>query len=231
MMSCKNKILLVDDRPENLLSLSAMLEDPALTIIAAHSGNEALSLLLRHEITLVFLDVQMPEMDGFEVAELMRANRRTCDVPIILITALSRDLGHIFRGYEAGAVDYILKPIQNPMILRSKVDVFCRLHNQKRRITEQFDEIATKNRLLEQQLKEIKTLRGIIPICMSCKRIRDDQGYWDHVEHYLRTHSEAEFSHGYCPECGEKAMAKVEGELYGGRPGSEAAESEEETKK
>ncbi len=209
-MSSLTNILIVDDRPENLLSLAAMLEDPEIHIVSASSGNEALMLLLQYDFALVFLDVQMPEMNGFEVAELMRAKKNTRNIPIIFITALSRDQGHIFKGYESGAVDYICKPIQEPQILRSKVQIFCQLHKQKQQIELQVQELADKNRLLKKQLTEIKTLRGILPICSACKKIRDDQGYWKQLESYLHNHSGIDFSHGYCPECAAKALAEVE---------------------
>lgn len=208
-MTPKTNILIVDDRPENLLSLMAMLEDPEINIISASSGNEALTLLLKHDFALVLLDVQMPEMNGFETAELMRASKKTRDIPIIFITAISKDQEHIFKGYESGAVDYICKPIQEPMVLRSKVQVFCQLHNQKRLIEKQMEELADKNRVLKKQLAEIKTLRGILPICAVCKKIRDDQGYWNQLESYLHNHSGIDFSHGYCPECAEAALAEV----------------------
>lgn len=208
-MCPENNILIVDDRPENLLSLTAMLEDQEINIISASSGNEALTLLLQYDFALVFLDVQMPEMNGFEVAELMRAKQKTRTIPIIFITALSQTQEHIFKGYESGAVDYICKPIQEPLVLRSKVQVFCQLHTQKQLIEKQMEELADKNQLLERQLSEIKTLRGILPICSVCKKIRDDQGYWNKLESYLHSHSGVDFSHGYCPECAKAVIAEV----------------------
>ncbi len=209
-MSSKTNILIVDDRPENLLSLTAMLEDPGINIISASSGNEALMLLLQHDFALVFLDVQMPEMNGFEVAELMRSKKKTQTIPIIFITALSKDQGHIFKGYESGAVDYICKPILEPLVLRSKVQIFCQLHQQRQQIENQLQELADKNQLLKKQLDEIKTLRNIIPICSVCKKIRDDRGYWKQLETYLHNHSGLDFSHGYCPECAAVAMAETQ---------------------
>jgi CheY-like chemotaxis protein len=209
-MDSKTNILIVDDRPENLLSLTAMLEEPGINIIPASSGNEALRLLLQHDFALVFLDVQMPDMNGFEVAELMRSKKKTRTIPIIFITALSKDQGHIFKGYESGAVDYICKPILEPLVLRSKMQIFCQLQQQRQQIENQLQELADKNKLLKKQLDEIKTLRGIIPICSVCKKIRDDQGYWKQLETYLHNHSGIDFSHGYCPECANVAMAETQ---------------------
>ncbi|PIY24320.1 MAG: response regulator, partial [Deltaproteobacteria bacterium CG_4_10_14_3_um_filter_60_8] len=95
-------------------------------------------------------------------------------------------------------------------ILQSKVKVFCELHRQDQVIRRQLLEIEEKNRLLEKQLGEIKTLRGFIPICSACKKIRNDQGYWEAIEVYIRNHSEAEFSHGLCPECIETLYKKYD---------------------
>lgn len=129
-MSKEIAILIVDDRQENLLSLEALLQELGVTVIAASSGNEALALLLQYDFALVLLDVQMPEMDGFEVAKLMQANKKTRDIPIIFVTAISMEQKHISRGYEAGAVDYLCKPI-DPNILRGKVKIFCDLHESR----------------------------------------------------------------------------------------------------
>ncbi|MCP5049150.1 MAG: response regulator [bacterium] len=123
-------ILIVDDRPENLLALEKILERPGLKIIKAHSGNEALGLLLDHDFALVLLDVMMPEMDGYETAELMRGNSETKQIPIIFVTAINKEKKHVFKGYESGAVDYMFKPL-NPDILLSKVNIFLELHKQK----------------------------------------------------------------------------------------------------
>lgn len=126
-MSRKNyiDILLVDDRPENLLVLERILYNMECNIIKATSGNEALSLMFDYNFALVLLDVQMPEMDGFEIAELMRSNSRTRFTPIIFVTAISKEKKCIFKGYEVGAVDYLFKPIE-PVVLQSKVKFFYR---------------------------------------------------------------------------------------------------------
>jgi len=113
--------LLVDDLQENLLSLEGLLRHEGLVLLKARSGDEALELLLRHDVALALVDVQMPDLDGFELAELMRGNERTRRVPIIFVTAGSADGQRRFRGYEAGAVDFIHKPIE-PDILRSKAE-------------------------------------------------------------------------------------------------------------
>ena len=129
-------ILIVDDRPENLRALEAALEPIGAPIVTAESGREALRLLLDHRFAVILLDVQMPEMDGFETAEYIRQRDRTRSIPIIFLTAISSSPEHVFRGYEAGAVDYIVKPI-DPAILRSKVGVFVELDRKNRQIERQ----------------------------------------------------------------------------------------------
>ncbi|MCC1497972.1 two-component system response regulator [Alcanivorax sp. 1008] len=126
-------VLMVDDTPENLVALQVVLEDLPCNLVSATSGAEALGKLLKQEFSLVLLDVQMPEMDGFEVAEIMRSNKRTMNVPIIFVTANSRDDRNMRRGYQSGAVDYLFKPI-DPTMLCSKVNFFLQLDYQKKRL-------------------------------------------------------------------------------------------------
>lgn len=132
--------LLVDDLEENLLALEALLEREGLVCLKARGGEEALELLLTHEVALALLDVQMPGMDGFELAEFMRGSERARHIPIIFVTAGAADSQRRFRGYEAGAVDFIQKPIE-PDVLRSKANVFFDLHQQRLQIEAQRDEL------------------------------------------------------------------------------------------
>jgi signal transduction histidine kinase len=142
------KCLLVDDLEENLLALSALLRRQDVEILTARSGSEALELLLVHEVALALLDVQMPEIDGFELAELMRGSERTRQVPIIFITAGTRDQHRVFKGYESGAVDFLFKPIE-PHILQNKADVFFQLHRQKQQLAHELREKTETLRLNE----------------------------------------------------------------------------------
>ncbi len=157
----KVNILLVDDRKENLIALEALLENPDLRIIKAESGNQALGLMLEFDFALVLLDVQMPEMDGFEVAELMRKKEKTRQIPIVFITAINKEEKYVFKGYEMGAVDYLFKPI-DPTVLKSKVQVFLELHRKKlemeRLINEKNDyilELHQLNKKIQEQQKEL----------------------------------------------------------------------------
>lgn len=132
-MPTAQTLLLVDDRRENLVALEALLEAPGRTLLKAQTGNEALALALRHDLSLILLDVQMPDMDGFEVAELLRKNAKTRQVPVIFCTAISKEKKYISRGYEVGAADYLFKPI-DPDLLQAKVRVFLELDLQKRKL-------------------------------------------------------------------------------------------------
>ncbi|HLZ96656.1 MAG TPA: hybrid sensor histidine kinase/response regulator [Steroidobacteraceae bacterium] len=130
------KCLLVDDLEEDLLGLAALLQRDDVELLTARSGEEALRQLQGHDVALAFLDVQMPDMDGFELAERIRGNERTRHVPLILMTAGPRERQRIFKGYESGAVDFLHKPIEAP-ILRNKADVFFELYRQRQQLAEE----------------------------------------------------------------------------------------------
>ena len=133
--STRAKVLLVDDQVENLVALEAVLEPLGQTLVRARSGQEALGHLLRDEFALILMDVQMPDLDGFETAAYIKRREKTRHIPIIFLTAISKELHHVFRGYSAGAVDYVLKPF-DPLILRSKVAVFIDLYEKERALRE-----------------------------------------------------------------------------------------------
>lgn len=151
----KVNILLVDDKPENLVALEAVLEEEALNLVKANSGNEALSLLLDHDFALVLLDVQMPEMDGYEVAQLMRGNEKFEAIPIVFVTAISQEQKNIFKGYSSGAVDFLFKPI-DPDILKSKVNVFVELYKQRGKIKQSAGKLEKINTELEKKSEELQ---------------------------------------------------------------------------
>ncbi len=144
-------ILIVDDKPANLLALRKILAKPGLTVTEATSGNDALALLLEHDYALILLDVQMPDMDGFETAEIIRGNEETKNIPIIFVTAINKEQKYVFEGYDKGAVDYLFKPL-DPDILRNKVNVFLELYRQKRDLRNANMELKKSNeKILEQQ--------------------------------------------------------------------------------
>jgi CheY-like chemotaxis protein len=135
-MADRAKILLVDDREENLIALEAILSSLDLVPVRARSGEEALKALLNTEFALILLDVRMPGMDGFETAAHIKRRERTRNIPIIFLTVVDSAPDYAFRGYAAGAVDYLTKPF-DPWVLRAKVSVFTELYNMNKRLAEQ----------------------------------------------------------------------------------------------
>jgi DNA-binding response OmpR family regulator len=188
-MDTKPKILIVDDLETNLFALEILLEDMDVEIIQALSGNDALAATLEHDFALALIDVQMPEMDGFETVSIMRSTKKTELLPVIFISAIYQDDFYKVKGIESGAVDFLVKPI-NPIILKGKVNIFLNLYKQRRD--------------LETALENVKILQGLLPICSHCKSIRDDKGYWSKLENYFLDHSDILFSHSLCPDCVKK---------------------------
>jgi signal transduction histidine kinase len=139
------KILLVDDRPENLLALEAILEPLGQILICAHSGEEALKCVLKHDFAAILLDVQMPEMNGFDAAQIIKSREKSRFIPIIFLSAISKEDAYVFKGYSMGAVDYVFKPF-NPDVLRSKVAVFVDLYLKQEQIKEQAELLAESER-------------------------------------------------------------------------------------
>lgn len=147
-MQSRIKCLLVDDLEDNLVALAALLRREDVEILTARSGAQALELMLVHDVALALLDVHMPDMDGFELAELIRGTERTRHVPLIFITAGVRDQGRMFKGYETGAVDFLYKPV-DPHVLLNKAEVFFQLHRQKLQLAEDLRERTETLRLNE----------------------------------------------------------------------------------
>jgi PAS domain S-box-containing protein len=155
------KFLLVDDLEENLLVLEKLLERPDLELLKASSGREALELLLKHEVALALVDVQMPEMDGFELAELMRGSERTRRVPVIFVTAGSRDQHRVFEGYDAGAVDFLFKPI-DPQILRHKTQTFYELYRQRQELSHKLELLRESEELRSRIIEASHDFIGVL---------------------------------------------------------------------
>ncbi len=174
----KPKILLVDDLPNNLVVLEELLEDMDAELLTALSGNQALRLVAQHLPALVLLDVQMPQMDGFEVATLIRSVEQTKDIPIIFVTAAGRSEEMSFRGYECGAVDYIDKPIVEH-VLKSKVNVFLKLYTQRK-------EIVWQNEVLELRVDErTADLREALSVAETAMRAKAN--FLASMSHELKT--------------------------------------------
>lgn len=154
------KILIVDDTAANLIAMRRLLRNAGAQLVEASSGNAALAACLEHEFALILLDVQMPDIDGFEVAALLSEEARTRETPIIFVTAAYGDDLNRIKGYERGAVDYIAKPV-NDVILRSKVRIFLELYNGKRQMRQMLDELGRQKRALESEVAERRRLEEI----------------------------------------------------------------------
>lgn len=189
MMKSKEDILIliVDDTPQNIQVIGNILSEEGYDTGVAMNGKEALNFVLKQLPDLILLDIKMPEMDGYEVCQILKKEKKTEDIPIIFLTAKT-ETEDIVKGFDVGGVDYVTKPFNTRELLaRIKTHVELKISKD-----------------------EIKTLKGLIPICASCKQIRDDQGYWFQVEDYITKNTDAAFTHSICPECMER--------LYGIKP-------------
>ena len=163
-MERRIKILLVDDTPENLVSLEATLSGLGEELVLANSGREALRHVLNDDFAAILLDVRMPEMDGFETAELIRSRPRSREIPILFLTGY-RNEEHLFRGYDLGAVDFLFKPIV-PEVLRSKVAVFVELSRSNAKLKEQADELRKQAEVLQKAEQRFRSLLEAAPDAM-----------------------------------------------------------------
>jgi DNA-binding response OmpR family regulator len=170
-MNKKRLILAVDDNPQNLQFLGKLLSDSGFEVAMAQSGQQALNFIRKTEPDLILLDIMMPEMDGYTVCETIKSDFATRHIPVIFLTAKT-DTSDVVKGFDTGGVDYVTKPFNSAELLAR-----VRTH------------------------VEVKLLRGLLPICSRCKKIRDDQGFWERVESYLEAHSRVTFSHSICPDC------------------------------
>ncbi len=185
-------ILIVDDVSINLQVLGNILKKSGYKISAALSGKQALTIIENTKPDLILLDIMMPEMDGFEMCKILKSKPETKDIPIIFLTAKT-EKQDVIDGINLGAVDYVTKPFNSTELL-ARVNNHIELKLSK-------DELQRVNKELTNSLAQIKLLKGLIPICANCKKIRDDTGFWQEVESYISHHTDANFSHGICPDC------------------------------
>jgi signal transduction histidine kinase len=177
----KAKLLIVDDLPENLLALEALIKREDRAVFKALSADEALSLLLEHEFALAILDVQMPGMNGFELAEMMRGTEKTKSIPIVFVSAAGRELNYAFKGYESGAVDFLHKPLDIQAV-KSKVNVFVDLYRQRKAMRMQVEALEQSRQEQEALLKQLQATQNELERAV---RMRDD--FMSIVSHEVRT--------------------------------------------
>jgi CheY-like chemotaxis protein len=191
------RILIADDDITSRTVLSAVLQKNGHEVVGACDGNEALAVLEGADAPrLAILDWMMPGMDGIGICQRVRA-RESDRPPYLMMLTTRGEKTDVSAGLRAGANDYLAKPF-NAVELTARVEVGCRF-------VELEDRLAAKVRELQEAMAQIKTLSGIVPICSSCKKIRDDAGYWKQVELFVGEHTDATFTHGICPDC----MAKL----------------------
>jgi len=216
----QGNILVADDNSVNLILLAEILTAAGYQVRPANSGELALASVAASPPELILLDMRMPFMDGFAVCRQLKARSESCNIPILFISA-STEIAERVEGLKMGAVDFISKPFQ-PAELLARIKTHLELSRLRASLEKQAlslqkanallqDEIAERKKVeaereqliddLENALQQVKTLSGLLPICAGCKKIRDDQNKWHSVESYIMDHSQAEFSHGLCPDC------------------------------
>ena len=207
-------ILIVDDSSDQQALLRSILgkagHDHIVSADSARSASAVLNLdgeAPTQKIDLILMDILMPEQDGVETCRQIKQCAHLQEIPIIMVTA-KNDSSILQEAFAAGAMDYIGKPVNSTELL-ARVSSALKLKTEMDRRKNRELELHRSNEELQKALREVKVLRGLIPICASCKKIRNDGGFWQQLEEYLSEHSEAEFSHGLCQPCIKKLYPGV----------------------
>ena len=206
-MDKRFRILVVDDEPLNIQLIAASLND-VYDVFTARDGFDAISQLKEHKPDLILLDVMMPDLSGFDVCRIIKADEAFVDLPILFLTAMDSIEGEM-EGLGLGGIDYLTKPV-NLELLKLRVHNHIELKKRNELILLQRDLLARRKAELESALSQVKCLESILPICMYCKKFRDDtgsepgKGKWMRMEEFLYLKSGSEISHGCCLECYEK---------------------------
>jgi DNA-binding response OmpR family regulator len=174
----RSLVLMVDDNPENLRLLGGILEQQGYATAFAINGNEAIHFTLAEKPDLILLDIMMPGDDGYTVCRKLKGLKQVSMIPVIFLTARTEPI-NIVQGFEAGGVDYVTKPFSSAELLAR-----VKTHIELKRARE-----------------EIKTLRGLLPTCAWCRRVRNENGEWESIEKYVHEHTDVDFTHGMCPDC------------------------------
>ena len=206
-MDKKGKILVVDDEPLNIQLISFSLKGE-YTILTALNGHDAISKLKEHSPDLILLDVMMPDISGFDVCKIIKTNPSFVDIPVIFLTAMESHEGAL-QGLDLGAIDYLTKPVDLEL-LKLRVRNLVALKERSDLVKEQRDLLARQKEDLEAALARVKQLEGVIPICMYCKKIRDDKDYWQRLESYFAKHTDVKFTHSICPDCYQEQIREIE---------------------
>jgi CheY-like chemotaxis protein len=211
----KRKILIIDDQPINIELIVNHLEETGepYWMYQATDGRSGYEVARKVKPDLIITDWEMPVMSGIEAIVCLKQDEITKDIPVIVASGVMTSSKNLKTALEAGAVDFIRKPIDRIELI-ARVRSILLLADSYKEICKQRDELSKKNQELSEALSQIKTLSGLLPICASCKKIRDDDGYWSEVEVYVRDHSHAKFSHGICPDCAKELYPNIEIKSY-----------------
>lgn len=214
-------ILVVDDSLSGRAAMQAILQSIGYPeVILAASAEECLQILRSPAKTgtihLILMDLMMAGMDGIEAIRAIKSDPTSRSIPIIMITA-SEEEEKTERAFEAGAIDYINKPVRR-LELRARVRSVLRLREEQERRMARERELERAVKELKESMARVKMLSGLLPICMNCKKVRNDKGYWTQVELYVQEHSEAEFTHGICPDCVRKLYPEVADAVLDNQP-------------
>lgn len=202
------KILVTDDDPDILELTSTILRDEGYKVFEASTGEECLSALRSEQPHLVLLDVMLPDISGIEVCRRIKADPELKSSFVILVSGVRVSPEYQAEGLDIGADGYIIKALTNREFL-ARIQAMVRIKRVEDALREKEKEQEDLILKLQEALTEIKTLKGFIPICASCKKIRDDEGYWSQVEAYISKHTEAVFTHSICPQCAAQVMAEM----------------------
>ncbi|MBP7530148.1 MAG: response regulator, partial [Syntrophorhabdaceae bacterium] len=203
------KILVTDDDPDILELNSTILRKVGYEVYEASSAKETLEMVRTHRPDLIILDVILPDMRGTRLCRMIKDDPDLRGPFIILMSGVQISSNNQAKGLNVGADGYLVKPVSKKEFI-ARVQAMERIKQAEDALMETKKEQEATIEKLQKALEEIKTLRGLIPICAWCKKIRDDEGYWDELEVYLSKHSEAVFSHGLCPECSKAMKKKIE---------------------
>ena len=190
------KILVVDDDPDILFATERLLKKEGFEVTGADTGNQCLEKVAGDQPDLILLDVDLPDISGTEVCQTIKTSPDFPRIYIMMLSAQKISSDDKAYGLDAGADGYIGRPVANRELV-SRVNSMVRLIRAERKTDSYIKE-------LEQAMEKIKVLSGILPICMHCKQIRDDKGYWNQLEQFIQSHSSAQFSHSLCEACFEK---------------------------
>ena len=195
-------LLVVDDEEKNIKLIKLPLKSEDYRLFGAPNGRECLEMVANISPDLILLDIMMPGIDGYETCRRLKQDEKTRMIPVLIVTALS-EKQRLVKAMESGADDFLSKPVDKIELL-VRVKSLLRIKSYHDDLLEReakYKKVAIE---LQEAIVKVKTLSGMLPICSNCKKIRDDEGYWNEIESYINKHSEAEFTHSICPKCVKK---------------------------